>query len=158
MGFKQKMRECRNSKKCRMGIIITLMIVVVILYFVWEKAKYAWAIAFVMLSIALWVEGFNYDFDIQKFIQTGWDYQASRVETFEDDDGNTIKLITGNCNRQEFDLDCKDFSTQQEAQAKYQSCADEVQQENPSIDVKKLDIYGLDWDNDGIVCEALSAH
>jgi len=52
-------------------------------------------------------------------------------------------------------MNCSSFSNQGEAQAKYNECAEEIAANNPGIDVKKLDVYGLDGDNDGIVCEAL---
>lgn len=154
MWFKDTLKKCRNSKKCRMCIIITLMIVVAILWFVWEKARVAWAIAFIMLSIALGVEGFDYDIDIQKYWETG-SYSESRVESFKDENGNSVRLITWNCNRKEFDLNCDDFQTQQQAQAKYEECAIKVQNNNTEINVQRLDIYWLDGDKDGIVCEVL---
>jgi hypothetical protein len=56
------------------------------------------------------------------------------------------------------DLDCANFKTQDEAQAKYESCANEVAKYNegktPS-QIKSLDIYGLDGNKNGIVCESL---
>ncbi len=148
------MRNCRNSKKCRMGIIITLMIVVVILWFVWEKARIAWTLALIMLAIALGIEGYDYDIDLGKYWETK-SYSESRVESVKDADGNSYRIITGTCNTKEFDLNCDDFPTQEAAQIKYQECADLVASENPGIDTRKLDIYGLDRDNDGKVCEVL---
>lgn len=103
------------------------------------------------------MEVYDYDFDLGKLWETG-SISESRVETVKDSEGNSVRLITGTCNRAEFDLNCDAFSTQGEAQAKYNECADEVASNNPGIDVKKLDIYGLDGDNDGIVCEALPAN
>lgn len=43
---------------------------------------------------------------------------------------------------------CADFSTQEEAQAVYDSC----KSENPD----KADIHGLDGDGNGLACESLS--
>lgn len=103
------------------------------------------------------LEGFNYDADLGKLWETK-SYSESRVETIKDSDGNSIRLITGNCNRAEFDLNCDDFATQGEAQAKYNECANIIAENNPNIDTRKLDIYGLDGNNNGIVCEALPAN
>ena len=58
----------------------------------------------------------------------------------------------------EGDLDCANFKTQGEAQAKYDQCANEISSYNQGVDtakVKTLDIYGLDKNKNGIVCEAL---
>ena len=57
------------------------------------------------------------------------------------------------------ELDCNNFATQAEAQAKYDQCTDEIASYNDGVDAKKvksLDLYGLDRDKDGVVCEALS--
>ncbi len=137
-----------------MGFIAALILIVLALIIFWGKAKAVlWAIV-VMLAIALAVEGFDYDADLGKLLETG-SYAESRVETVTDTDGNSTRIITGNCNRKEFDLNCDDFSTQQEAQNKYNECAEEIGENNPGIDIKKFDIYGLDGNNNGIVCEAL---
>ena len=144
----------RNSKKHRMGFIIVLMLIVAALLIFWKKGTVVLTVILVLLAIALGLEGFDYDADLGKLWET-WSYSESRVETVKDSDGNSVRLITGMCNRAEYDLNCDAFATQGEAQAKYNECADEVASNNPGIDVKKLDIYGLDGDNDGIVCEAL---
>lgn len=137
-----------------MTFIAALIIAVLALILFWGKAKAVlWAII-VVLAIALAVEGFDYDADLWKLLETG-SYSESRVETIKDSEGNSIRMITGNCNSKEFDLNCKDFSTQVDAQDKYNECAQEIASNNPGIDIKKFDIYGLDWNNNGIVCESL---
>lgn len=137
-----------------MAFIAALIIVVLALILFWGKAKIMlWTILAVLL-VAFAVDGLDYDVDLGKLWET-WSYQESRVDTITDSDGNSVRIITGNCNKQEFDLNCKDFSTQDEAQTKYNECAQEVAANNPGIDVKKFDIYGLDGNNNGIVCEAL---
>jgi len=58
------------------------------------------------------------------------------------------------------DLNCSNFKTQPEAQAKYDQCAEQIASYNEgksSAEIKNLDIYGLDGDKDGTVCEALPA-
>jgi hypothetical protein len=49
-------------------------------------------IIFVLLAVALGLEGFNYDVDLGKLWQTG-NYKESRVESVKDKNGNTIRLI-----------------------------------------------------------------
>lgn len=137
-----------------MTIIGILMLVVILLLIFWGKAKGILIVILILLAIAMWLEGFNGDADIGKLWETK-SYSESRVETIKDADGNSVRIITGVCNSNDFDLNCNNFATQDEAQAKYQECADEVAKNNQWIDTSKLDIYGLDGNNNGIVCEAL---
>ena len=154
MGIKETIKKCRNSKKCRMSVIWILVIIVLLLIFFWKKATLMLVVILVFLAIAMWLEWFDYDVDLWKLWET-WSYSESRVETVKDSDWNSVRIITGKCNSWDFDLNCADFSTQDEAQAKYQECADEIEANNPGIDTKKFDIYWLDGNNNGIVCEAL---
>jgi len=154
MTFKQGLAKFRNSKNARMGFIAALILIVLALILFWGKAKVALWTILVLLAIAFAVEWFDYDADLGKLWET-WSYSESRVETIKDSDGNSTRIITGNCNRSEFDLNCSDFTTQDAAQAKYNECAEEVAENNPGIDIAKFDIYGLDGNNNGIVCEAL---
>lgn len=130
------------------------MLVVILLLIFWGKAKGILIVILILLAIAMWLEGFNGDADIGKLWETQ-SYSESRVETVKDADGNSVRIITGVCNSNDFDLNCDNFAIQDEAQAKYQECADEVAKNNQWIDTSKLDIYGLDGNNNGIVCEAL---
>lgn len=127
-----------------MGIVIALLIF-------WGKAKTFLWIILILLAIALGIEGFNYDVDLQKLWETR-DYNASRIESVVDKDGNTIRLI-GSCVKA--DINCDNFRTQNEAQEIYERCAREIEANNNIANVKSLDIYGLDRDKDEIVCEAL---
>jgi len=147
----------RNSKKSRMTIIGILMLVVILLLLFWGKAKGMLIVILILLAIAMGLEGYNGDADLGKLWETG-SYSESRVETVKDAEWNSVRVITGVCNSGDFDLNCDDFTTQGEAQAKYNACADEVASNNPGIDTRKLDIYGLDGNNNGIVCEALPAN
>lgn len=148
--------KLRNSKKHRIGTIIVLIIILAIIAFIFEKVRWFMIGLIILMLSALGMEVYDYDLDLWKLWETG-SISESRVETLKDSDGNSVRLITGNCNRADFDLNCDAFSTQGEAQAKYNECAQEVGANNPWIDMKKLDIYGLDGDNDGVVCEALPA-
>ncbi len=144
--------NCRKSKKCRMWVIWGLMLVVILLMIFWKKWTIALSVILVLLAVAMWVEGFNYDVDLQKLWETG-NYQESRVESIKDKDGNTVRLIW-ECVKA--DVNCDNFKTQADAQTRYNYCMDEIKQNNPNIeDPRKLDIYGLDRDHDGIACEAL---
>lgn len=156
MWLKDALKNVRNNKTSRMTIIGVLMIVVLLLLIFWKKGTAALLVIFVLLAIAMGLEGFDYDVDLQKLWETK-SYSESRVERVTDSEWNPHTVITGTCNSKEFDLNCADFSTQSEAQTKYQQCADSVAADNPGLDVRKLDIYGLDGDNDGKVCEALPA-
>jgi hypothetical protein len=69
--------------------------------------------------------------------------------------GSCVKPVGNDAN----ELDCNNFSSQAEAQAKYDQCADDIASYNDGVDAKKiksLDLYGLDGNNNGIVCESLS--
>ena len=54
-------------------------------------------------------------------------------------------------------LNCPDFTTQSEAQEKYAYCADKIAADNDTTGeiVRSIDVYGLDRDKDGTVCEVL---
>ena len=143
---------CRKSKKCRMWIIGWLMVIVVLLLIFWKKGTIALSVILVLLAVAMWVEGFNYDIDLQKYWETG-NYQESRVESIKDKNWDTIRLIW-ECVKA--DVNCDNFKTQEDAQKKYDSCMTEIKANNPNIENPvKLDIYGLDRDHDWIACEAL---
>ena len=98
---------------------------------------------------ALGLQLTDYDVDLETLWKTG-SVQESRVEL---KDG--LKIIGSSC--QSNNLNCADFSTQQEAQTKYEMCAEKIATDNKTetTAVRNLDIYGLDKDKDGIVCEAL---
>ncbi len=146
--------DCRKSKKCRMWVIWVLMIIVILLMFFWKKWMVALTVILVLLAVAMWIEGFNYDVDLGKLWQT-WSYEQSRVESVKDKDGNTIRLIW-ECVKA--DVNCDNFKTQADAQALYDKCMKEIAKNNKNIENPvNLDIYWLDRDKDGKACEALPA-
>lgn len=57
-------------------------------------------------------------------------------------------------------LNCSNFATQPEAQALYESCAQKIALDNDTSTeaLKNIDVYGLDRDKDGVVCEALKTN
>ena len=138
---------CRTSKKCRMGIIGGLMLVVLLLAIFMKKWTIAFSIIFIILASALALDGFEYDVDLWKLWETG-SYEESRVQYKK-----WVKVMW-NCISD--NLNCSDFKTQPEAQKKYDSCMVQIKENN--VDAKNpsnLDIYGLDWNKNGIVCENL---
>ncbi|MBP6256625.1 hypothetical protein KA405_02650 [Patescibacteria group bacterium] len=57
------------------------------------------------------------------------------------------------------DLNCANFQTQSQAQSVYQKCVDRIKAYNSdksAEEIARLDVYGLDGDKDGIVCEHLT--
>ena len=144
--------EFRKSKKWRMWIIAALMWIVILLLIFWKKWTVALTIILILLAVALWLEGFDYDADLWKLWETG-SYSESRVESITDKEGNTVRLIW-ECVKA--DVNCDNFNTQADAQALYNKCSESILANNTNVwDVAKLDIYGLDRDKDGLVCESL---
>lgn len=102
-----------------------------------------------MLLLAFWVELFDYDIDLWRLWETG-SVSESRVEN-----RNGMRIFWEKCVSD--NINCSNFATQTEAQALYDSCASQIAQDNNATaeDVKNVDVYGLDRDKDGIVCESL---
>jgi hypothetical protein len=101
------------------------------------------------LVSAFGVEYFDYDVDLGKLWETG-SVSESRVEH-----KNGMKIFGEDCASN--NLNCDDFKTQPEAQSKYDMCADKIATDNDTTkeNIRNIDVYGLDRDKDGIVCEAL---
>ena len=156
MWFKESLSNMRNSKKHRIGFLIIFIIILAICAYFFEKVRWMFIGLIILLLGALGLQVIDYDIDLGTLMETK-SLTESRVENVTDSDGNAFSVVTGTCNRAEFDLNCDNFISQEEAQAQYDTCADAIASKNPWVDVKKLDIYGLDGDNDGIVCEALPA-
>ena len=157
MGVKDYLQKARTTKSTRIWLIILLLVIVAVLYFFGLLKKgFAIGIGIVLLA-ALGLQVFDYDLDLGTLWRTG-SIDESRVQYT--DDG--IKIM-GTCvkpagSTKEYDLNCSNFTTQPEAQAKYDLCANETASYNTGkteSQIKNLDIYGLDGDKDGIVCEAL---
>lgn len=115
----------------------------------WWKAKVALWIILILLISAFWIEYFDYDVDLGKLWETG-SVNESRVEH-----KNGMKIFGLDCASN--NLNCADFTSQPEAQIKYDLCADKIASDNNATkeSVRGIDVYGLDWDKDGIVCESL---
>ena len=153
--MKNVAEKARNTKSTRIWFMVLLLAVIFLLY-VTGVIKKGFAIGLgIVLLAAIGIETFNYDLDLGKLWETG-NIQESRVTHTKDG----LKLM-GSCalpTKWEGDLNCANFATQAEAQAKYDQCASEIASYNQGVDaakVKSLDIYGLDKNKNGIVCEAL---
>lgn len=129
--------------------MVILFAILLYMYFFVGKMKILLIVLMVMLAWAIGVEVSNYDIDLGKLRDTG-NIQESRVQT-----KNGMKIF-GNCVSD--NVNCANFKTQPEAQAKYEACAEQIRIDNKKTDkneIKNLDIYGLDGNKNGIVCESL---
>lgn len=146
----------RRNKKFMIGLLIALIIIIVLLYQFGGLPKRSKQILLwtgIVAATALGLEVFDYDLDLETLRRT-WDIQESRVQNVKG-----VKLI-GDCvvADAEDDLNCANFQTQSQAQSVYQKCADRIKAYNSdksAEEIARLDVYGLDGDKDGIVCEHL---
>ncbi len=154
MGYLQ---QARNTKSTRIWFIILLIVIVAVLYFLGViKKGFAIGIGIILL-LALGIQIYDYDLDLGTLWRTG-SVEQSRVQYTKDGIMLLGSCVTPQGNTREFDLNCVNFKTQDEAQAKYETCAAEIAGNNAGkseSEIKNLDIYGLDGDKDGVVCEAL---
>ena len=139
-----KITEMRNSHKFRMWVIAGLIVLVGILFFFIKgtTAKVILGVVIAILLGAFGMEASKTDYDVGKIIQTG-SLAAAKIQ--RDDKGNLIN-VDAFCNAKEADYNCSDFKTQPEAQSVYDRC---------KTLGKNMDIYRLDGNNNGVVCEAL---
>lgn len=140
------MNNLRTSHKTRLWIIgICIVLAAIALFFVkgtWAKVVIGVAIA--LLLGAFGMEASKTDYDLGTLAQTG-SFAASKIE--RDDSGNLLPAsVDAYCNAQEKDYNCTDFRTRSEAQQVYDRCKTLGQ---------NMDVYRLDGDSDGMVCESL---
>jgi hypothetical protein len=137
-------QDIRSSKKARLWIIgILIALAVAALFFVkatWAKVAVGAVIAVLLLAFGM--EATNHDYDVQKLVETK-SFAASKIE--RDEKGN-LTNVDAFCNAKESDYNCTDFKTQAEAMTVYNRC---------KTLGKNMDVYGLDRDHDGKVCESL---
>lgn len=151
-----ELEKARNTKSTRIWFLVFLAVVLFALWwFKIIKTGFAIGLGIIVLS-AIGIETFDYDLDLGTLWKTG-NIAESRVTHTKD--GITLM---GSCALPkkwgEGDLDCKNFKTQEEAQAKYEKCTTEIASYNKWVDIAKirsLDIYRLDGNKNGMVCEAL---
>lgn len=88
------------------------------------------------MLVALGLETTNNDWDLGRLIETG-SFEQSKVQ--KTNDGT---WLIDNC--AENNLNCGNFTYQEDAQAVYEQCLDGGE-----------DVHRLDGDGDGVVCESL---
>ena len=139
----------RGRKKFRIFIIAILLIIVAILFFVWEKARIFLAVAFFALLAALGLEVSENDWDMGKLFETG-SFQESKI--MRDESGNFLYDLQGDVvtdsakGKKADEYNCDDFSTQPQAQNFFEK-----------VGGVGNDVNRLDGDKDGVACEALPA-
>jgi hypothetical protein len=152
----QEAEKARNTKSTRLWFLIAVGVVLFALWWM-GKIKTAFAVGLgIVLLAAIGIQTFDYDLDLGS-LWAGKSIAESRVQQTKDG----IKLM-GSCVKAQGkttdDLNCSNFKTQQDAQAKYDMCATQIASYNSGLDaakVKSLDIYGLDGNKNGVVCESL---
>lgn len=148
--FRELLQKRRNTKSVRVGLLLLLLLVLLALYFIGGKMKTLLLVLVVLVLTALGLQLTNYDIDLGTLWQT-WSLSESRVEQ-----RNGLSIIWSACTTD--NLNCADFATQTQAQETYELCASKIARDNKlssAEEVKSLDIYGLDGDKDGKVCEHL---
>jgi len=138
------MDSLRSSRKARLWIIGGLIVVAVgLLFFVkGTLAKTILGVVIALLVGALGLEVAQTDYDLGKMIETG-SLAGGKIQ--RDESGNLIN-VDAFCNAADRDYNCADFKTQAEAMTVYNRC---------KTLGANMDVYGLDRDGDGKVCESL---
>jgi hypothetical protein len=147
--FGQTLQKLRNTKSFRIGFLAVLFLILLAMYFIGGKMKGLLLVLMVVVLGAIGLQATDYDLDLETLWKSG-NIQESRVEA-----KNGVKIIGTAC--QSNNLNCADFATQGDAQAKYETCGDKIAKDNKQdrAAIRSLDIYGLDKDKDGTVCESL---
>lgn len=141
------MENPMNSHKGRLWIIGILIAVAVAAFFFVKStaAKVVLGVVIAILAGAFGMEMKQTDYDLGKAIQTG-SLSAAKIER-DPTTGNLLPAsVDAFCNAQQKDYNCADFKNQPEAQSVYDRC---------KTLGSNMDVYGLDGDKDGKVCEAL---
>lgn len=142
-----KVQKLRGNRKFRLGLIFILLVIVAVLFVVWEKARIALAIAFIALLAALGLEVSQNDWDLGKLWETK-SFQESKVS--RDEAGNILFDKFGNITtdsskgKKADEYNCDDFKTNPEAQSFFEK-----------VGGTENDLNRLDGDKDGEACESL---
>lgn len=141
--------KIRFNRKFRLGLILVLMLIVAIMFVVWEKARIGLVVIFIALLAALGLEVSQNDWDLGQLWKTK-SFEESKVS--RDTEGNIFFDKLGNIvtdsskGKKADDYNCDDFSTQSEAQVFFEK-----------VGGLGNDINRLDGDKDGEACESLPA-
>ena len=153
MPFFENLKNSPTRKKLRTGFIVLVIIALLLAYFKGDfsdRTKNIILGTWIAAVTALGVDLVTYEVDLQTLRDT-WSISESR-KTYK----NGVALLW-DCSQSQ-DLNCDNFETQDDAQDVYERCMRKIQEYNKDVeDAINLDVYGLDGDKDGIVCEALPA-
>ncbi|MEN9413041.1 MAG: hypothetical protein RLZZ342_128 [Candidatus Parcubacteria bacterium] len=144
--YDARMQNPMNTHKGRLWIIGILIAIAVAAFFFVKStaAKVVLGVVIAVLAGAFGMEMKQTDYDLGKVIETG-SFSAAKIE--RDEKGDLLPAsVDAFCNATEQDYNCPDFKSQPEAQQVYDRC---------NTLGKNMDMYGLDGDKDGKVCEAL---
>ena len=142
-------KKVRFNRKFRLGLVLILMLIVAILFVVWEKARIGLVVIFITLLAVLGLEVSQNDWDLGELWKTK-SFDESKVS--RDAEGNIFfdklgNIVTdGSKGKKADDYNCDDFETQPEAQIFFEK-----------VGGLGNDINRLDGDKDGIACESLPA-
>lgn len=139
------LEKIRSSHKGRLWVIGGLIVLCVALFFFIKgtTAKIILGVVIALLLGAFGMEATQNDYDVQKLIETK-SFSESKIER-DATTGNIINIDTF-CNAEKLDYNCSDFKTQAEAMTVYKRCGELG---------KNMDVFRLDGDKDGLVCESL---
>lgn len=154
MPFLQNLKNAPTRKKVRTLIIVLIIVALLIAFFFGgfsQRTKNILLGSAIGVTAVLGLDLVSYEIDFPTLFKTG-SIDDSRKEYV-----NGVALV-GDCSpgSPENDLNCDNFETQEEAQNVYEKCLRRIQEYNKDVENPvRLDVYGLDGDKDGIVCEAL---
>jgi hypothetical protein len=139
------LENIRNSHKTRLWIIGGLIVLCIVLFYFAKTTtvKVILGGVIALLLAAFGMEVSQTDYDIEKIIETK-SFAAAKIER-DAQTGNIINVDTF-CGAEKIDYNCSDFKNQKEAMEVYNRCGQLG---------KNMDVFGLDRDKDGKVCEAL---
>jgi hypothetical protein len=139
------LEKIRNSHNARLYLIGGLIVLCIILFYFAKTttAKIILGGVIALLLAAFGMEATQNDYDMERLIETK-SFSESKIER----DATTGNIINVDefCAAEKIDYNCSDFKNQSEAMAVYKRCGEMG---------KNMDVFRLDGDKDGLVCEAL---
>ena len=139
-------RNIRGNKNVRLLVLLIIIGIAAAMWWYGDKTdnkilKTGGAVVGGVAGLATGLEVADKDYDLKKLWETG----SLKKSLMERDKNGNLKHIGMICDAQKegfYNYNCDDFETQAEAQKVYEACGGE-------------DVYGLDRDKDGLVCESL---
>lgn len=129
-------KNLRRSTNVRLLVLLSLLIVLAICYFVFEKFR-LWILGLIaIVLVAFGLEMSGTDIDLNKMVETGSVKESMITKT------ESGTWLINECNKKE-NFNCDNFAYQEEAQTLFEKCGG-----------VENDVHGLDRDKDGIVCES----